>query len=205
MILKNFINLFSILNVSLMFVFLFLINEFIVSSDIRKKFFLFIILLFSTVAIALYYNLDGIVMMFLVSELSVILIFITMFSQLYGYTKKSNKFSTLFVFGVIFVLNLEYYNTKVLNYNNFYSYSAININDFYYIYNFFFEKQITVSIFVIFILTIYSIFFILLYFNFKKFQNSESSKIKNLILLRKQNLLHQSNYNTKIRIFQNNK
>lgn len=188
-----------------MFVFLFLINEFIVSSDIRKKFFLFIILLFSTVAIALYYNLDGIVMMFLVSELSVILIFITMFSQLYGYTKKSSKFSTLFVFGVIFVLNLEYYNTKVLNYNNFYSYSAININDFYYIYNFFFEKQITVSIFVIFILTIYSIFFILLYFNFKKFQNSESSKIKNLILLRKQNLLHQSNYNTKIRIFQNNK
>ena len=205
MILKNFINLFNVLNLSLMFIFIFLINEFIISTDIRKKFFLFIILLFSTVSIALYYNLDGIIMMFLVSELSIILIFITMFSQLYGYNKKNTKFSTLFIFCIIFILNIEYYDTKILNYNNFYSFSAININDFYYIYNFFFEKQITVTIFIIFILTLYSIFFILLYFNFKKFQNSESSKVSNLILLRKQNLLHQSNYNTKIRIFQNNK
>ena len=205
MILKNFINLFSILNLSLMFIFIFLINEFIISTDIRRKFFLFIILLFSTVSIALYYNLDGIVMMFLVSELSIILIFITMFSQLYGYNKKNTKFSTLFIFTIIFILNIEYYDTKILNYDNFYSFSAININDFYYIYNFFFEKQITVTIFIIFILTLYSIFFILLYFNFKKFQNSESSKVSNLILLRKQNILHQSNYNTKIRVFQNNK
>lgn len=205
MILKNFINLFNVLNLSLMFIFIFLINEFIISTDIRKKFFLFIILLFSTVSIALYYNLDGIIMMFLVSELSIILIFITMFSQLYGYNKKNTKFSTLFIFSIIFILNIEYYDTKILNYNNFYSFSAININDFYYIYNFFFEKQISVTIFIIFILTLYSIFFILLYFNFKKFQNSESSKVSNLILLRKQNLLHQSNYNTKIRIFQNNK
>jgi hypothetical protein len=188
-----------------MFIFIFLINEFIISTDIRRKFFLFIILLFSTVSIALYYNLDGIVMMFLVSELSIILIFITMFSQLYGYNKKNTKFSTLFIFTIIFILNIEYYDTKILNYNNFYSFSAININDFYYIYNFFFEKQITVTIFIIFILTLYSIFFILLYFNFKKFQNSESSKVSNLILLRKQNILHQSNYNTKIRVFQNNK
>ena len=205
MILKNFINLFNILNLSLMFIFIFLINEFIISTNIRRKFFLFIILLFSTVSIALYYNLDGIVMMFLVSELSIILIFITMFSQLYGYNKKNTKFSTLFIFTIIFILNIEYYDTKILNYNNFYSFSAININDFYYIYNFFFEKQITVTIFIIFILTLYSIFFILLYFNFKKFQNSESSKVSNLILLRKQNILHQSNYNTKIRVFQNNK
>lgn len=186
-----------------MVIFLFIINEFIIAADVRKKFFLFIILLFSTISIALYYNLDGIVMMFLVSELSVILIFITMFSQLYGYNKNNTKFSVIFIFAIIFLTNLEYYNTKILNYNNFYSYSAININDFYYIYNFFFEKQIIVSIFIIFILTIYSIFFILLYFNFKKFQNSESAKVKNLLLLRKQNLLHQSNYTTKIRIFQN--
>lgn len=188
-----------------MFVFLFLINEFVISSNVRRKFFLFIIILFLTTSISLYYNLDGIIMMFLVSELSVILIFITMFSQLYGYNKKTNKYSTIFIFFIVFILNLEYYSTKVINYNNFYSFSAININDFYYIYNFFFEKQIVVSIFVIFILTIYSIFFILLYFNFKKFQNYESSKNKSLVLLRKQNLIHQSNYNTKIRLFQNNK
>ena len=51
---------------------------------------------------------------------------------------------------------------------------------------------------VIFIITVYSIFFILLYFSIKKKQNIETNSKKQLSLLRKQNILHQSNYETKI-------
>ncbi len=188
-----------------MYIFLFLINKFLIITEIRKKFFLFIILMLSFSFVGLYYNLDGLIMMFLITELSVILIFITLFSQIYSYTKKNNKTVNNYFIILIVLLNMEFYDVKILNYNNFYSYLSINLNDFYYLYNFFFEKHLLATIIIIFLLTIYSIFFILLYFNFKKFQNKDDFKAKSLFLLRKQNLIHQSNYNPKIRIFQNNK
>lgn len=188
-----------------MYLFLFLINKFLIITNIRRKFFLFIVLMLGSSFIGLYYNLDGIIMMFLITELSVVLIFVTLFSQIYSYTKKTTKLVNNFFIFFIIVLNIEFYDIKILNYNSFYSFVNINLNDFYYLYNFFFEKQPLVTVFIIFLLTIYSIFFILLYFNFKKFQNKEDLKVKNLFLLRKQNLIHQANHNSKIRIFQNNK
>ncbi len=205
MIIKSFINLVSFLNISLMYLFLFLINKFLTIADIRRKFFLFVVVLFTFVIIGLYYNLDGIILMFLISELSVILIFITLYSQVYAYNKKNIKNFNNFFFFIIIIFNFQFYDIKLLNYNNYYSYFNINVNDFYYLYNFFFEKHLLATTIIIFLLTIYSIFFILLYFNFKKIQNKDDEKKKSLTLLRKQNLIHQGNYNTKIRIFQNNK
>ncbi len=152
--------------------------------------------------IGLNYNLDGIVMLFVISELSVLLIFITMFSQLYSFNVKTKKISSIFIFILLIYLNYVFYDTKLIKYNNFYNYLNINLNDFYYIYNYYFEKQIVLTILIIFIITIYSIVFILFYFNFKKYQNIETNKIKSINLLRKQNILHQSNYSTKIRLFQ---
>jgi hypothetical protein len=203
MILKNFINLFSVLNIIFIVIFIFLINKFLVTSNIREKFFLFICLFLIMISIGLYYNLDGIIMLFMISELSVLLIFITMFSQLYSFDKKKKKISTIIILIIILTINFEFYSTNLISYSNFYSNFNININDFYYMYNSYFEKQILITILTTFILTFYSIFFILLYFNFKKIQNFEVKKINKIILLRKQNLIHQSNYNSNIRLFQN--
>lgn len=202
MILKNFISLFNLFYLSLFLIFLFIVNKFFIETNIRKKFFLFLVIFFIFMCIGFYYNLDGIVMLFVISELSVLLIFITMFSQLYSYNTKTAKISSFIIFILLIFLNYSYYDVKLLNFHNFYSYYNITLNDFYYIYNYYFEKQILLTILIMFIITLYSIFFIILYFNIKKKQNIEQTKLKQITILRKQNILHQSNYSTHIRTFQ---
>lgn len=202
MIIKNLITLTNIINFTLLLSLFFLINKFFLEIDTRKKFFLFIILFIIFLFIGFYYNLDGVIMLFAISELSILLIFITMYSQIYSYSKKNNKISSFLIFISLIAINFQYFEIKLLNYKSFYSFYNITLNDFYYIYNFYFEKQILLTIIVLFIITLYSIFFILLYFNLKKKQNIEQSKISQINLLRKQNILHQSNYSTFIRNFQ---
>ena len=125
-----------------------------------------------------------------------------MYSQIYTFASKKEIKNLNFLFFFIVILNINYYSTNLIKFTNYYSYYNILINDFYYIYNFFFEKQILLTIILIIIITLYSIFFILLYFNIKNMLNKESNKINNIFLLRKQNIIHQSNYNAKIRLFQ---
>jgi hypothetical protein len=202
MILQNFLLLFNFCYLFCFSILLFVLNKFFLEINIRKKFFLFLIIFFFFMCIGLYYNLDGIIMLFVISELSVLLIFITMFSQLYSFNTKTNKMSSFFIFFSLLGLNFSFFNTKVLSYCNFYSYFNVTLNDFYYIYNYYFEKQILVTLLIMFIITLYSIFFILLYFSIKKKQNIEQTKINSLSLLRKQNILHQSNYSPTTRTFQ---
>ena len=131
----------------------------------------------------LYYSLDGLVMLFFVSELSILLIFIIMFSQLYTYKKTKfiiNKFTYIIPL-VLVVLNINYYDVNLLQYTSYYSVNSILINDFYYIYNCYFEKQILLTLFSIFVITIYSIFFILLFFLLKSMSTIEQKKNKTCI------------------------
>lgn len=125
-----------------------------------------------------------------------------MYSQLFNFTKTTTKYSSFFFIFIILSFNFTFYNVKLIHFINFYSTYSTTINDFYYIFNCYFEKHILLTTLIIFIITLYSIYFILFYFNLKKLQNIEILKIKNLNLLRKQNLIHQNNYLTKIRIFQ---
>jgi len=204
MILKNLITQFNLIYLLLFILLLKIFNDFFYETNVRKKFFLFIVLFVFFFSLGLYYNLDGIVFIFVISEFSVLLIFITMFSQLYSYSKKTTKYSSNFFLILIFTINIIFYDSKVLSYTSFYSFYNIYFNDFYYFFNFFFEKQILATFLIIFIITFYSIFFILLYFNLKKKQNIEQSNLKQIYILRKQNILKQSNYNSKIRIFKKN-
>lgn len=202
MILKNFINYFNIIQISFYFVYLYIVNKFLVTLNIRNKFFLFIVNYFILIGIGLYYSLDGLMMLFFVCELTIILVFVILFSQLYSYYKETNSSYIVLFFSLsILLLNCNYYNLDIVSFKNFYSYSNILVNDFYYIYNLYFEKQILLTIFSLFIITIYSIFFILLYYNLRFFSLKSVKIKKKIFLLRKQNLVHQNNYNTKIRLF----
>ena len=204
MILKNLFNLFNIFYIFLLLLLIYIINIFLTTSKIRNKFFLLLLLITSFGCIGFYYYLDGLVMLFLISELSVILIFITMFSQIFSHNKENLKQNSLIFFLLLIVSNICFYSSNILTYKNFYSYYSININDFYYIYNCYFEKQIILTIFILFIITLYSIFFILLYFNLKKNLNIKNNFNKNIFLLKKQNIIHQANYVSKIKFFKNN-
>ena len=138
MILKNLITNFNIFFLILLVLFIHIISLFLIETNLRKKFFLFLIIFFIFFILGLYYSLDGIVFLFVISELSVLLIFITMFSQLYSYSSKNIKyFSNLFLI-VILLFNLIYYDTKIISYDSFYSFYNVQLNDFYYFYNYFF-------------------------------------------------------------------
>jgi hypothetical protein len=205
MILKNLLNNLNIIVLIKFFVFIFIFVQFLITSKIREKFFLFILLFIIINIIGFYYSLDGMVMMFTVCELGVILIFIVTYSQIYLYDKKIEKKNHYyaFIYLTIILSNLTFYTTKIVNFKNFYCFYNINLNDFYYIYNCYFEKQLLSTIIISLILTLYSLFFIFLYFNFKKIQNLETNKKKKKNILRKQNIMHQANYKTTIRAFQN--
>jgi len=202
MILEKFIYLFNISYIILFSTLLFLINLFFIETNIRKKFFLFLVIFFCFMGIGLYYNLDGIIMLFIISELSVLLVFITMFSQLYSFNNKCYKIGSFFILSLLIFLNYSFYDSGLIKYVNFYEFYNITSNDFYFIYNLYFEKQILLTLLIMFIITLYSIVFMLFYFNIKKKNNIEESKYKQIFLLRKQNLNHQSNYLTKTRTFQ---
>lgn len=204
MILKNFINFFNIGYLFLFILFIFIINKFLFQTQIRIKFILLLILLILFSSISIFYNFDGLTMMFLVSELSVILIFIVMFSQLYTFNYEKTKEFNLYLILLIIIFNINYYDISIISYKNYYNYNQILINDFFYIYNLYFEKQILLTFITTIIITVYSIFFILLYYSLRGKLLSKNVLTKNLYLLRKQNIIHQSNYNTKIRFFKNN-
>jgi len=204
MILKNFINFFNIGYLFLFILFIFIINKFLFQTQIRIKFILLLILLILFSSISIFYNFDGLTMMFLVSELSVILIFIVMFSQLYTFNYEKTKEFNLYLILLIIIFNINYYDISIISYKNYYNYNQILINDFFYIYNLYFEKQILLTFITTIIITVYSIFFILLYYSLRGKLLSKNILTKNLYLLRKQNIIHQSNYNTKIRFFKNN-
>lgn len=202
MILKNFINFINIFNFILLLLFIYMINFFLQTNNIRIKFLFFIILTFIISFLGLYYSLDGMVMLFLISELAIIVTFITMYSQLFSYNKTKKNFFIYFFSFILIFFNYKFYSLSNIGYKNFYSFNNTTANDFYYIFNCYFEKHVLMIIFVTFLLTMYSIYFILFYFNLKKFQNIEVKKNKNLNFLRKQNLIKQSNYYTPIRLFQ---
>ena len=147
MIIKNFINFINIFNLSLFLLFLFIINQFLITTNVRQKFLLLLLNILILSGVGFYYEIDGLVLMFLVCELSVLLIFIILYAQIYNYYKLSNKLNTIFFIIFICLLNFNYYETKLLNFNNFYTHYNIVLNDFTYIYILYFEKLILLTIF----------------------------------------------------------
>lgn len=203
MILKNLFNLFNLFNLTIFLLYIHIFITYLKVSNIRIKFFLFIINIFILVGIGVFYNLDGMVMLFFMSELVVVLIFITIFSQLYSFYKQKYSNNIRYVWFIIIPLVYNHYEPSLIQYKNYYNFYNITLNDFYYIYNCYFEKQIILTILTVFLLTFYSLFFIFLFYSLKQKSNLDKYKKKQVSLLRKQNLIHQTNYNAKIRVFKN--
>lgn len=201
MILKNIFSLFNILYITLILIYLYLYTSYLKVTNIRIKFFLFILNILILVGLGVFYNLDGMIMLFFMSELVVLLIFITIFSQLYSYYKQKQHNTISYVLIIILPFIYNFYEPTFIQYKNYYNFYNITLNDFYYIYNCYFEKQIILTILTIFLLTLYSLFFIFIFYTLKQKHYLDNKVSKQITLLRKQNLIHQVNYNPKIRIF----
>jgi len=147
-------------------------------------------------------NLDGIIFLFIVSEIVVLLVFIVIFSQIMSFSTQTPKKRGFLVILYFSILNAVLYDSKIISYKSFYSQQVYQLNDFFYFFNYYFEKQMLVTVFLILIITIYSLFFILLYFTIKQYKLKETQMKNKIFALRKQNMLKQSIYSTKIRFFQ---
>lgn len=173
--------------------------------DLRKKFILFILTVILFCMLGFLFDLDGIFLIFLVAELTIFLLLLMTYTQLYNnyrfITSQSISYYTL----LLLIIFLQY-----TPYSTFYSYTTyyntlnnIVSGDFYILYYLLFEQLPVITLIVVLIITFFSLFFIIMYFSLKLVKNFSLKKIKNIYFLRKQVLTKQTKFLNKIYTFQN--
>ena len=198
----NFISILSFFKLIPLILSVFILNSFLQDISTRKKFLSFLVIFILFIILGLFFSLDGIILLFIISEFAVLLIFLIIFSQLTSFSTQTPKKKWFLSILFLTLLNVSTYDANIILYKSFYSQQTHQLNDFFYFFNYYFEKQALLTVFIIILITVYSLFFIILYFMLKSIQNSEMTKNSKMSILRKQNILKQSVYNTKTRFFQ---
>lgn len=142
----------------------------------------------------------------LTAEFTIVLLFLMTYIQLYSnYTFIKLEVNYRILVGFFLLLVLFYQPL-----NNFYFYTcyykAINhivSSDFYILYYFLFEKLPVLVILMTLIISFFSLFFIVVYYSLKLTKLDANKNLKNLYFLRKQNLVKQTAFKTKVYTFQN--
>lgn len=175
-------------------------------ASLRKRFFLFtlLVIIFSVWGFLL--DLDGMMLVLLTAEFTIVLLFLMTYVQLYSNYQFVTK-GISYKFLLLLLLPLIIYYTPMYSFN-FYSnyYASINhvvASDFFILYYFLFDKLPSLVILMTLIISFFSLFFIVLYFNLKFTKNLKALGTKNIYFLRKQTLVKQTNFNTRLYTFQN--
>ncbi len=173
--------------------------------DLRRKFifFLLTILLFSIFGFL--FDLDGIFLIFLTAEFTIFLIFLMAYTQLYSnYTFLRTK---LKYFGVISFSITPFIYSSIPNFYYFTSYyttlNSVVSGDFFILYYFLFDQIPFITICLILIISLFSLFFIIMYFSLKLVKMSLFTNYKYIHILRKQLMIKQTTFNNKLYTFQN--
>jgi len=194
-----------ILNTSFyLFIFIVLTSFLFLFIDLRRKFLFFILLIICYSIWGFMLDLDGIMLVFLTAEFTIFLLFLMTYLQLYGnFSFMTQKINYLLL--IICFLPLFFYSPlfSFYFYNSFYkSLFHVVSSDFYILYYFLFEKLPLLVILITLIISFFSLFFIILYFNLKIAKLNSTKSTKNLYFLRKQQLLKQTNFSSKLYTFQ---
>ena len=175
------------------------------SSTLRKKFILFVLLVVFFSIWGFSFDLDGIFLVFLTAEFTIFLLLLMTYMQLYSnYTFLSSNVSYYFVIFLIFYLFI--FNTSETFYTNVSFYKALNhfvSSDFFILYYFLFEKMPILVIFLTLIISFFSLFFIIMYFSLKLTKLKLQKRLKSFHFLRKQVLSKQTNFSSRTYTFQN--
>lgn len=178
----------------------------LIISSLRNKFALFIFNVILAGIWGSFFNLDGMVMVLMTAEFTIVLLFLMTYMQLYS----NYQFKKLILNKIIMVLPVIFWIIFTGESNNFYYYTSIysGVNhivnsDFFILYYFLFELLPTVVIYLTIVISFFSLFFIILYYNLKLVKNTNSATTKQIYFLRKQNLFKQTNYTGKVFTFQN--
>lgn len=181
----------------------------LLNKTFRAKFIYFFLVLLLIASWGFYYSFDGIIMLFIIAELLIILLFLLLYLTItfeLTQTIKNAKVFWLYSFlGLLVYFNPVYYKTfiNLLTYVNVYQqFFDVISADFFIFFYFFFLTFPHITILVAILLGLFSIFFIFFYFTLKFSQQITKTKQLNYLFIRKQQLLHQANYNTNLTTFQ---
>lgn len=180
-----------------------------INKTFREKFLYFFVCLVLVSSWGFFYSFDGIIILFLIAELLIVLLFLLLyltlnFELIQTYYSKP-YFIIYFFFGLIFYflpLQTNFFVTFFQYINVYHQVFEIISGDFFLFFFFFFIIFPYFTILIGILLGFFSVFFILFYFNLKLYQQQQKNKNKNYLFLRKQQLLHQANYQSIIVNFQ---
>lgn len=175
-------------------------------ATLRKRFFLFIVTVIVYSIWGFMLDLDGMMLVLLTAEFTIVLLFLMTYIQLYSnYEFVSNLSPVRYLFICIIFLPALYNPLQSFYfYTNYYS--AINhivASDFFILYYFLFDKLPILVILMTLVISFFSLFFIIVYYNLKFAKNKEKQNSKNLYFLRKQILVKQTNFSNRLYTFQN--
>lgn len=175
-------------------------------TTLRKKFFFFIIIIITYAVWGFMLNLDGMMLVMLTAEFTIILLFLMTYIQLYSnYSFITKQFSYKYIFGFL-ILFLFLFQAPNVFFNSVSYYKLINhivASDFYILYYFLFDKLPIIVVFLTLIISFFSLFFIILYFSLKLTKLESTKNTKSLYFLRKQNLAKQTEFRASLHTFQN--
>ncbi len=141
----------------------------------------------------------------LTAEFTILLFFLMTYLQLYSnfnFLIKNTKLKPLLIIALIPMLFYNFTNIT-LNFYNFYSSIVYTVaSDFFVLYLLLFNKLPILVVIITLVISFFSLFFIVLYFNLKVIKISEKKHNKQIYFLRKQSLLKQTSFKTQLYTFQ---
>ncbi len=186
----------------------------LIGSTFRIKFLYFLLFIFTMTIWGFLHSYDGIMLMFLSSELVIILLFFFfILIKKKKYTQPASSLKTKVYFKYLWILNLIVYGIQNIfifdnyfsgfNYNFLYTFSLSTLSDDLFIFfQFFFIDYLDITYNIILLLNLFCVFFIIFYYVLKHFSGYTKKKSpKTVNFLRKQNSLKQSVWKTQVRIF----
>jgi hypothetical protein len=188
----------------LLLIFFFITCKFLWST-FRNKLIYFLLGILSSSLWGFFCSLDGLVLILITTELTAILLLVMTYTKILTIITlhKSYKATAL-----IYLPLIVFFSTKPLTLSySFTSYyclvSEIIASDFFILYNILFTDFVQITLLLIIIISVFSIFFILLYFNLKLSKAESFSKNLQKFCLRKQTMQKQTKFNAKLSTFQN--
>jgi len=175
-------------------------------SNLRKKFAYFILVVISYSVWGFLLDLDGIMLVFLTAEFTIFFLLVMTYLQLYGnYTfVTQNLPKNIIIYFLLIILYVYEPQNTFHFYTSYYkALSHIVSSDFYILYYFLFEKLPLLVIVITLIISFFSLFFIVMYFSLKMVKLTAFKNVKNIHFLRKQTLLKQTTFSSKLYTFQN--
>ena len=190
-------------------IFTLIILNLTLTSSIRVKFLYFILLLFSGAYWGFLFSFDGIIFILLLTELTLLLVFILLFFKL-SFQAINITFSSYFFLALLLIFNISFlsyfWGEYSLLYFTYYTYTTFYVfiiaSDFFIFFYVLFFTLPHISTLLGVLLGLFSIFFILIFFMLKIYSLRQKHFKNQLLLLRKQNAIHQSIQQATLHTFQ---